>query len=68
MAVLSTIAAVGFAALFVHGWLVPYHPYRVGYGVDQKALRRRLTIERWIGGVGFIASLILTGASIGGVL
>jgi hypothetical protein len=62
------LAALGFVVLaFVclilwgYGVITPDHPYRVGRGPRQRALSRRLSVCCWVGGLGFVVSLIMVG-------
>jgi hypothetical protein len=62
------LAALGFVVLafvcfilFGYGVLTPDHPYSVGYGPHQRALSRRLSVACWVGGLGFVVSLIMVG-------
>ena len=50
-----------FLILLGYGAITPDHPYRVGHGPHQRALSRRLSVARWVGGLGFIGSLVMAG-------
>ena len=50
--------------LFGVGVITPDHPYCVGRGSHQRALSRRLSVACWVGGLGFIVSLVLAGRSL----
>lgn len=62
---LSIIAALGFAALFVHGgMLTPSAPYVTGRGQLGAGLMFRLVAECWTGFIGYTVSIMVAGAQV----